>query len=197
MTRRRGELSCCGYFIRILLGLVNLLILLIGIGLVTVASLFKWSTVFDFVKKYDGLDAFVSVTTLDSIVIALLVIGAFLIVVSLVGFIACVTMNRFFLGVYEVLLVMIFLAHLGALIALLVLRPKFEETLKTEFNNVVLKINNASSYGISNDQLENAYTALNAISKTFTCCGKLFINGYLLRVIINRFFLFLFRNQQS
>ena len=78
----------------------------------------------------------------------------------------------FAIGTYEVLLLLIFLAHLGTLIALLILAPRFEDTVKGEFDNIVNRINNASQYQISQSELDNVYSALYSISETFTCCGK-------------------------
>jgi len=186
MSRRPGELGCCGCLLRILLGLINLLILGIGIALVVLGSLFKWSNVFDFIKKFEGLENFISVNTLDTTVIVIIVIGAVLTVVALVGFIATATLNRLFLGLYELFLIVIFLANLGALIALLVLRPKFEETIKTEFDKVVDKIINASSYGIESNQLDIAYKALKAISQTFQCCGKICLKNILVGFLFSK-----------
>lgn len=172
MARRKsGSLGICGCFLRIMLAILNLFIFGIGLALVVLTSLFKWSTVFDFVKKIDGLEQFVNFQTLDGVIIALLVIGIYLVILSLIGFIAVTSMNRCFLGMYEVLLLIIFLAHLGALIALLVLQPKYEETIRGEFDNIIARITNATLSGLSDTRVEAVYTSLRALSGTFNCCG--------------------------
>ena len=173
--RKNSGVGCCGCFLRILLALLNLFILIVGIALVVVTCLYKWSNVFDFIKNYKGLDQLVNFETINGIVITLLVIGCYLIVLSMVGFIAVVSMNQAFLGIYEVLLLIIFLAHLGALIALLVLQPKYEEVVRAEFDDIIDRINNASKFGISTSELDAVYTSLYAISGTFSCCGKRFV----------------------
>ena len=96
--RRRAELGACGCFLRILLGVLNIIILGVGIALVILTSLFKWSSVFDFIKNYRGLEKLVDFGTLDGVVIALLIIGIYLVILSIIGFIATISMNRVFLG---------------------------------------------------------------------------------------------------
>lgn len=95
MQTRLGYFGC---FLRIFLGVVNLLVLAIGIALIICTSVFKWSNVLTSIRDSPALGTIIDLTAVDSVVIALLVIGCVLVVVSLVGFLATATLNRVLLG---------------------------------------------------------------------------------------------------
>lgn len=98
---RKGSMGCCGYFLRVLIALINIFLFFVGIGLVIVMALYRWANTFDTLKKNSVLQSFITLDIFNGITIALLVIGAFLIVISVVGFIAAVSANRCLLGMSQ------------------------------------------------------------------------------------------------
>ncbi len=119
-------------------------------------------------KSKENIETFENISnlaSLDSVLIALLCFGFFIIIVSIIGFVAIKSLNRLSLVIYEILVLLLFLAHLGTFIALLVLTPKLEEDFKNTLNSEVDKINNNGTSS------EDKYNLLYNISGIFDCCG--------------------------
>lgn len=157
MSKRVGF---CGNLTRIILGLFSLLFLLIGIALVTLTSLIKWSNVFSSIINTSSLSTELKLVSLDSITIVLLCIGAFTIVLSLIGLIAVITLNKCLLVFFEIVCVLIFLAHAGAFIAYFIYEPKLKTELEKAFNQTIAKNSTANQ------------VFMLSISNSLKCCGS-------------------------
>ena len=147
--------GCCGNFIRLLLGLFNIIFLLLGIALVVLTCLLKWSNVFSKVLNISTVQTLINLTAVDAVTIALLVIGAFAIVLSLVGLIGTICLSKPFLIIYEIVIILLFLAHLGALIYLLVQGSTIQKEFGNGINATVTAINYPSTSNQNTTQLCN------------------------------------------
>ena len=138
-TSKHTKMSCCGSMFRFLLGLINVIFLVIGIALVVTTSVLKWANISQ-LKEISGLEKLLNLTSIDAVTITLLCIGAFIVFLSFVGLIGVCCSNRGFLVVYEIVTVLLFMAHVGALIALLVMQPKIEDQYRAMLNATVKAI---------------------------------------------------------
>lgn len=154
MGKRVGS---CGNLIRLILGLFSILFLLIGIALVVLTSLIKWSDILTKVINTNNLKA-LNIASIDAITIALLCVGAFIIVLSLIGLFGVIFLNKCLLIFYEIACLIIFLAHAGAFIAYFVYEPRLQNEIEKSFNNSITT--NTSSQ------------ILLAVAYAFNCCGS-------------------------
>lgn len=150
------QVGACGNLIRFLLGLFSLLFLLVGIALVVLTSLLKWSDVLTKVLNTNQLKA-LEIVSIDAITIALLCVGAFIIVLSFIGLVAVISLNKCLLIFYEIVCLIIFLAHLGAFIAYFVYEPKLQTEIEKGLNSTISK---------------NSSVLFYSISSAFDCCGS-------------------------
>ena len=139
--------GCFANFIRVLIILLNICFLIIGIALVVLTCLLKWSNVFSSLFNAKDLQTAINLTAIDAVAIALIAIGAFAIVLSIIGLIGSICLNKVFLILYEIIIIILFLAHAAALIFLLVKAPSVEVALKEGLNTTVTNINNPQQSG--------------------------------------------------
>ena len=157
------QVGCCGNFTRFLLGIFSLMFLLIGIALVVLTSLIKWSNVFSNVINTNQLNNVLNLVTLDAITIALLVLGSFTIVLSLIGLLGVIFLNKCLLIFYEIVCVLLFLAHTAAFIVYFVYAPKLSTEIQKSFNQTI-----NSDVSSNSNQIGLLY----GVSKVFNCCGS-------------------------
>lgn len=157
--------GCCGNFIRFILGLLSVLFLLIGIALVVLTSLVKWSNVFSSFINTNQLSIIFNIVTIDGIVIALLCIGVFIIILSIVGLIAIISLNKCMLVFYQIVCGLIFLLHLAAFICYFVFQPRIGTEISKGLNSTIIEKQNEVL-------VQQAFLAF---SVTLNCCGA---NGF-------------------
>jgi hypothetical protein len=100
--------------------------------------------------------------------ISFIKIKGFAILLSIVGLFGVIFKNRCLLVLYEIIVLILFLAHLAALIVLLVFYPRIDNAVRDEFNRQVSVINNNS-----NPSLTTECSLMQNASSVFTCCGSL------------------------
>lgn len=107
------QTGCFGSFIRIILSLINIVFLLCGLAVFLIAAALKWAdtTLISRFIKDEGIRSIIDVSAFDTVSWALLVLGAFIVLLSLIGLIGACCANRFFLVIYEIILIMLFLSH--------------------------------------------------------------------------------------
>ena len=164
-------MDCCGSLFRFLLAIINILFLLIGIALVVTTSLLKWSNI-SRLKEIQGLDTALNVTSIDAVTIALLCIGGFIVFLSFIGLIGACCSNRCFLVIYQIITLILFIAHTITLIGLLLITPKIEQQYRIMFNTTINDINASPS---NQTNFNTSCTIMFAISSLFQCCGG--VNG--------------------
>jgi hypothetical protein len=68
---------------------------------------------------------------------------------------------------YEIITVILFMAHVGALIALLVMTPKIEQQYRVTLNTTIADINTPKDQNDAATKCKLMY----GLSEFFTCCG--------------------------
>lgn len=168
--RRMVKTGCCGSLIRLLLVVVNSIFLLIGIVVFVAAALLKWSPDSILKKITDNSDVqtFINVSTLDAVSIALLSLGAFIILLSMFGLLGACCANKFFLFLYEVVIIMLFVSHAIILGVGAIRSGDIESEFKNILNTTVAQLNTPDE---PSDKLEASCNSLKVLSELFKCCA--------------------------
>lgn len=105
--------GCFGSLIRIVLGIINTIFLLIGLAIFITAAILRWSSdsLLNKITNSEAIQSIISVSALDATTIVLLAIGGFIIALSLAGLLGVICSSRFFLVIYEIIIIILFLAH--------------------------------------------------------------------------------------
>jgi small-conductance mechanosensitive channel len=157
--------GCCSKFYKNILLSFNILIFLVGLAVFIFAAILKWDPK---LLNIQELEKLTKLTQIESITIFFLVLGAFIILVSLIGLLGFRFLNKFLLYVYEVIIIMLFLSHAIALLVLVFDRSTIEKEITKSIDKVVDDLNaypNATNYM---DQCD----VMLGLSVTFSCCGK-------------------------
>merc|ERR1719350_714456 len=153
-----------------MLFLVNTLFLLLGIVVFITAAILKWGKESTFAKFSDikGIDQVVSFGSINTISVILLILSSFIIVLSIVGLIAVKSLNRCFLVIYEIVVGVLFLAHLIAFFVLLFgtssIEDSYKKGLTTEMGYINTLYDNSTKH-------KTACDIMNGLSELFDCCG--------------------------
>lgn len=167
-------MGCCKSLFSFLLGLVNVIFMLIGIALVATTSVLKWANIGK-LKEITGMQNIIDLASIDAITIALICIGALIILISFIGLMGVCCSNRVFLVIYEIIVIILFLLHLAALITLLVMSNTVEKEYRKALNQTVADINNPST---SQSEIQLKCNLMTNISGIFQCCGANSINDF-------------------
>jgi hypothetical protein len=163
--------GCCGNLVTILLTIINAIILLLGVTIFIIAAVLKWSKNSVLNKLLELADK-VTIIDLSSITIVsyvLLGIGAFLIIVSLVGLIGACCSSRCFLVIYEIILIAIFMSHLTLVLMIILGFPKIEQEFKKAMDKSVDQLNTTQ---VTPQDIDKLCAPLKVISDLFDCCGS-------------------------
>jgi hypothetical protein len=160
------KIGCCGNMVRFLLLIVNSLFLILGLTVFIAAAVLKWGNN-DFSKFADlpYVDDIVKVGTIGTIAVTLMVIGGFIIVLSVIGIIGVKFLNKFFLVIFEIIICILFLSHGIAILVLLFGSSSIESDYKEAINKTVTNINEGTDY------TKNAQF-MQSLSGLFHCCGS-------------------------
>ncbi|CAF1146777.1 unnamed protein product [Brachionus calyciflorus] len=162
-----------GSIIRIILAIVNILFLLIGFAVFIAAAILRWSkdSILNKIATNDVLKPILNVTAINDVSLILLILGAFITVLSIIGLCGACCANRFFLGVYEIVIVVLFISH-GIVLVVAAFKSG---TIENEFRKAL----NQTVFDVNSDKTDEEYkmercSALKLISEIFECCG---LNG--------------------
>jgi hypothetical protein len=147
---------------------LNRIFFILGVMVFVTAAVLKWGSSLTDYLNIEGIQDLVGLSSINSITTFLLILGAFIIVVSVSGFVGAKFNNRFFLIAYTVILVLLFLAHGVGLIILLVDSSTFEDEFKKDFNSTINILVNSTA---SREKYNETCTLLLSVSKVFKCCG--------------------------
>ena len=159
--------SCCTSFIKVLLVIFNLILLLLGIALVVLTALARWTNVFYSLQSIDGLNQLLNFASITGVTIALISIGAFIMLISIIGLFGAACSNKCLLITYEIVIVILFLAHITAFILVFVYRGRLEDEFKNGLLNSLTRAKNTSP-PYDNNEDANLFKAL---ANGFNCCG--------------------------
>lgn len=163
------KIGCCGNLVRFMLFIVNALFLILGLTVFITAAILKWGDKSTFSKFTDikGIDSIVSVGSIGTIAVIFLIISAFIILLSIVGIIGVKFLSKFFLIIYEIIVGIMFLAHLIAFLVLIFGSKSIEQKYKEGLVNTMKQINTGNN---TKDPI--ACDLMKGLSGLFDCCGN-------------------------
>jgi hypothetical protein len=165
-----AKTGCCGSLIRVIIGIINGLFLLIGLAIFIIAAILRWSSdsLLNKITNNASIESIINVAVLDAATIVLLAIGAFILLLSFIGLLGVICANRFFLVIYEIVIIMLFLAHGITLIVAALKSSDIEDEFRKALNRTIDDINNPLT---ENSTVTADCAALNLLSEIFECCG--------------------------
>ena len=159
------ELGCCGQLIKFCLVTVNVLFLVLGLVVFISAAVLKWGNgVFSKFTDIPGISELVNVSKIDGVSIFLLVLGGFIMLLSFMGLIGVKYLSKPFLVTYGFLVLIMFLAHLIALVVLLFSSSPIETQYMKALNKTMTDINEVKDFKKNCDIFKG-------LSEVFKCCG--------------------------
>merc|ERR1712122_187677 len=159
--------------IRLTLFLINLVFFILGLVVFIAAAVLRWgNNTFSKFTDIPYFDDIIKVGSLGTVSIALMVIGAIILVLSFVGILGVKFLNKFFLIVYEVIVGIMFLAHGISLLVLLFSSGKIEDEYRKTLNSTMESINSNGNKYKENCEL------MKGLSGVFHCCGDIGINDF-------------------
>ncbi len=162
------NLGFCGSSVRFLLIIVNCVFLLMGLIVFIIAAVLKWTTIFNTFVNIKEIETLVKLGEIESVTTLLLIVSVFAIIVSILGILGAKFSNRFFLIIYEIILVLLFLTHGIAALVVAVGSTSLENGFKEAMNKTVNTLNSNETMP---DVYERECQLMHDISELFKCCG--------------------------
>lgn len=164
------ETGCFGSCIRIILGILNTIFLIVGLGVFISAAVLRWSSSSALKKLIDNDSTkdVIDISTIEAVTVGLLVVGGIIAFISLIGLIGVVFANRFFLVIYEIIIVLLFLTHLIIVLVLAFKSSDLEKEYRKALNKTIENINAPDT---SEQVLSNDCAIMKLLSEIFECCG--------------------------
>jgi hypothetical protein len=161
--------NCCASLYRFLLVIFNTILLVAGLVTFILACVLKWGK--GLLSKLDvkELDDVIDVGTIDVVAVVVLIVGVALMVISLVGILGLCYLNKCLLGLYEVIVILIFLVHLVGLLVFVFSKSSIEKEFGKGMSKLVNSLNGFNSSVNVSTTIE--CEAMLALSKIITCCG--------------------------
>ena len=171
-----------GSVIRFLLGIINGIFLLLGFAIFLSAAILRWNSN-SIINKInnDAAKNILNFSVLDNVSLTFIIIGAFIIVVSLLGLFGIIFTNRFLLVIYEIIICSLFLAHVIILLYAVIKSSSLETELRKSLNQTIERINDNS---MSPDMQKEDCDALKFLSQLFECCGANNLNDFTNKTMI-------------
>jgi hypothetical protein len=158
-----------GQVARIVLSIVNVILFLVGAGMVIIGCMIKWGNEsFKSLHEIQDIKKYIDLASIDVVLIAIICIGSLLVILSCIGLIGVFCLNRGFLAIYEFIILVLFIVHLGGLIYLFVSAPQLENQFRKDLNKTIDDLN---SNNISVELFNSKCFLLRNLSNIFECCG--------------------------
>jgi hypothetical protein len=159
--------SGCSQLYRYILVFFNVIIFIMGLLICILAAVLKWGKLGDFseIDKLGGGEI-LGLAKINTITILILVVGVFALLLSLVGLLGLCYLNKFFLYVYEIVVLLLFLVHgIGLLVALFA-KDSIVDLFNKELTSIVDKYTNATT-------TKDVYCdEMKTLAELFKCCGS-------------------------
>ena len=155
--------GCCSKFYKVSLIIFNLLIFLVGLLVFIFAAVLKWDKDLLNIKE---LDEIVKLTEIGNITVFSMIIGAFAILVSLIGLLGLWCLDKCVLIVYEIIIILLFLSHGIALLVLVFGKNGVEKSFESSMEKIIDDLNNNST------DYSKSCEIMHGLSKIFECCGN-------------------------
>lgn len=160
-------MACCKNIMRCLLIFVNIFFFLIGGLLAALGIVIRWGSikeVEEIIEKAKEI-SFIDLTYIETIAILLLSLGIIILVVALFGLIGACCMSKCFLVMYDALCVLMFMAHIGVIVYIIIKLPNTEEDYKKKLDQQIYQVN-------SNPSDLKPCVSFRILSEIFKCCGS-------------------------
>ena len=165
---RNINLGCCGSSIRFALILVNALFFIMGLVVLITASVLKWGSSFTSFIDIKEVATLVKLGSIEAVSTTLIILGVFCLIISLLGLCGARYTSKCLLMIYEVVLIMLFLAHGISAIVVLATSSSLESELDKSLNSTMERLNSNET---SSDVFERECKLMNDLSAAFKCCG--------------------------
>jgi hypothetical protein len=156
-------------FNKIILLTLNIVLFIVGLLVTILGLVLKYDKKFKELISFKELEKILDIGQINTITIMVISIGAFVMILSLLGVAGLVFLSKFLLITYQVIIIILFLAHGIGLLVYVFDRSTIEKGIKTGINKVVTNLNteanNTNSYKTDCDIMK-------ALSSLFTCCGS-------------------------
>lgn len=162
--------GCCGSFIRVVLSLINIIFLIFGIAIFLLAALIKWGDISSISRLINNEDikSIIDMSVFNTVAVVLLIFGGFIILLSLIGLIGACCANRFFLVIYELVIIALFLAHGCILIVGGIKSSDVEKEFRKTLNQTAHSL---TSSNMTETEFKTKCQGFKIISQFFSCCG--------------------------
>ena len=148
MSKKFGAFGSC---IRLILVTFNIILFIIGAVVFASAAIIRWKPELIVSELIDDQDinSLINISSLGTVSLALLTIGGAMLLLGVIGLIGTMCSSRFFLVLYEVLIIVIFFCH-GVLLLLVSYKSSdLEEEFRKELNKSIEIINSPNSSEIN------------------------------------------------
>lgn len=165
------ELGFCGSTIRFFLILMNLLLFVASAAVFGLGLALRFSKLAEKIQELSlGGNAILESATLGIALLGIIILSGFVMVVSIVGLIGSSCTNKFFLSIYQVIVVILFLAHGIGLVLGIFGSSNVEEKYREIVNDTFISLNDPD---ISEENFKKMCSISKAFSELFNCCGNL------------------------
>lgn len=164
-----GDTGCLGGLVQLVLGVLNFMFLLVGSAMVTLGALARWGDFnLNHIIHNQEVQSIIEISNLDSVSIAFLAIGGFIVLLSVAGLFGLCCTNKFFLIIYQVIVSFLFAVHLISFILVLVKGNDLERIYRSAIDSSIADIN---ANWPNTKQAQHRCEGLKVLSKFWDCCG--------------------------
>ena len=160
-------IGCCSSIYKTILICFNVLLFIIGLLVTIFAAVVKTKGFKDLIGLKE-LNDIINLAQINIITILFLSIGVFVIFISLVGLLGLWCLNKFLLYFYELIVILLFLAHGISLIVLVFDRSAIEKEFK---KGMVKLVDNLNTLSNTTEKYDYDCQQMKALSNLFNCCG--------------------------
>ncbi|RNA32542.1 CD63 antigen [Brachionus plicatilis] len=173
--------------LRIFLLINNVIFILLGLGLITTTCVLRWANIISISSLDQIKDKQYFNIVLNGIPISLIVYGLVVFLVGILGLYAVWTRNKILLIIQEIIVISIFLIHIGAIVAILVAWPTIESQFQKELNKTLEDANNKVDFFNFSEllSLEKQCNSSLQVSKQNECCGIMSPSDFNLLIRLN------------
>jgi hypothetical protein len=160
------RIGFCAQSTRFFLTIINVLFLILGLVVFVTAIVLRWgSSSFNKLINIPDINKIIdSAGSIGAVTVFLLVLGGFIILLSFFGILGVKYMNRFFLVIYEIIVVAIFLGQLIALLVLVFSSNTIANEYKKALNTTMSDLNKG-------ENADEKCKVFKGLSNLFDCCG--------------------------
>ena len=156
---------------RFLLIIINVLFLILGLTVFICAIVLKWggSTFSDLISNKDLNTLINGASAISGVSVFFLILGGVIILLSLLGLLGAKYMNRFFLVLYEIVIIVLFLAQAISILVLVFSSSKIEKEYTKALNETITDIN---THNNDTQIITDKCKIMKSLSELFHCCGS-------------------------